>query len=107
MEVLIISCPYNQAPDLMDSIRDRVRIVDNRYVYGENYYLVKEMAGQYTDISISRMLSISRERVRQLRIRASNEDPLAPRICTKCKNLFTPANRWRSTCGCKGYGKQS
>ena len=80
--------------------------MDNRYVYGENYYLVKDMAGQYTDSSMSRMLSISRERVRQLRIRTSYEDPLEPRICTKCGDLFTPKHKWRSTCGCKAYGKK-
>ena len=74
-----------------------------KQAYGENYYRVKEMAGLYTDISMSRILSITRERVRQLRIKSSYDNLLAPRKCTRCDGLFAPKHKLKSTCGCKVY----
>jgi len=76
--------------------------------YGENYYRVKELARQYPDAVIARTLSISRERVRQLRIRSGVKDPYDPRQCSKCGEWFKPDNehkaaKFRSTCGCKSY----
>ena len=76
--------------------------------YGENYYRVKELAGQYTDAVIARTLSISRERVRQLRVRSTVKNPYDPRQCSKCGEWFKPAekdriSKFRSTCGCKSY----
>ena len=76
--------------------------------YGENYYRVKELAGQYTDAVIARTLSISRERVRQLRIRSGVKAPYDHRQCSECGEWFKPirenkASKFRSTCGCKSY----
>ena len=76
--------------------------------YGLNYYRVKELAKDHRDIVIARKLSLSRERVRQLRMRSTVTEPYDCRQCSKCGEWFTPIykgkfSKFRSTCGCVNY----
>ena len=76
--------------------------------YGENFYRVKELAGSHRDTVIAKKLSLSRERVRQLRVMATVKKSYAHRQCTKCDTWFSPIkkgrfSKFKSTCGCKNY----
>jgi len=76
--------------------------------YGQNYYKVQELAKNHRDIVIAKKLSLSRERVRQLRVISAIENPYGSRQCTKCGEWFKPTKRnkpskYRSTCGCRNY----
>jgi len=77
---------------------------------GENFYRVKELAKDHRDVVIAKRLSLSRERVRQLRLRSTIEKPYDSRQCTKCGEWFKPikksrSSKFRSTCGCIAYNK--
>ena len=76
--------------------------------HGLNYYKVQELSKNHRDIVIAQKLSLSRERVRQLRIQTTIKKPYDCRQCTKCGKWFKPtktgrASKFRSTCGCKNY----